>query len=55
MSLIDLGWSDYRISCYFRVDPVKVSALRAYYGLLGHAQESWVSRMRRRHRLESEA
>ena len=36
VSLIDLGWSDYRIACYFRVDPVKVSALRAYYGLVGH-------------------
>ena len=55
MSLIDLGWSDYRIACNFRVDPVKVSALRAYYGLVGHAQESWVSRMRRRNRFESEA
>ena len=55
VSLIDLGWSDYRIACYFCVEPVKVSALRAYYGLVGHAQESWVSRMRRRHRLESEA
>ena len=57
VSLIDLGWSDYRIACYFCVDPVKVSALRAYYGLVGHghAQESWVSRMRRRNRLESEA
>ena len=28
MSLIDLGWSDYRIASYFCVDPVKVSALR---------------------------
>ena len=57
VSLIDLGWSDYRIACYFCVDPVKVSALRAYYGLVGNgpAQESWVSRMRRRNRLESEA
>ena len=55
VSLIDLGWSDYRIACYFCVEPVKVSALRAYYGLVGHAQESWVSRMRRRHRLQSEA
>ena len=57
VSLIELGWSDYRIACYFRVDPVKVSALRAYYGLVGHGHghESWVSRMRRRNRLESEA
>ena len=28
VSLIDLGWSDYRIACYFGVEPVKVSALR---------------------------
>ena len=55
MSLIDLGWLDYRIACNFRVDSVKVSALRAYYALVGHAQESWVSRMRRRNRFESEA
>ena len=27
VSLIDLGWSDYRIACYFRVSPVKVLAL----------------------------
>ena len=32
VSLIDLGWSDTRIAGYFCVDPVKVSALRAYYG-----------------------
>ena len=39
-SLIDLGWSDYRIACYFCVEPVKVSALRAYFGLVGHPQDS---------------
>ena len=54
VSLIDLGWSDSRIACYFGVEPVKVSALRAYYGLVGQAQDSWVWRMRRRNRLESE-
>jgi hypothetical protein len=27
VSLIDLGWSDNRIACYFGVEPVKVSAL----------------------------
>jgi hypothetical protein len=32
--IIDLGWSDYRIAYYFGVEPVKVSALRAYYGLV---------------------
>ena len=35
VGLIDLGWSDGRIACYFGVEPVKVSALRAYYGLVG--------------------
>jgi hypothetical protein len=54
VSLIDLGWSDNRIACYFGVEPVKVSALRAYYGLVDRAQDSWVWRMRRRNRLESE-
>ena len=39
VSLIDLGWSDYRIACYFCVDSVKVSGLRAYYGLVGHAED----------------
>jgi hypothetical protein len=34
VSLINLGWSDYRIACHFDVEPVKVSALRAYYGLV---------------------
>jgi hypothetical protein len=34
VGLIDLGWSDYRIAYYFGVEPVKVSALRAYYGLV---------------------
>jgi hypothetical protein len=54
LSLIDLGWSDNRIACYFGVEPVKVSALRGYYGLVDHAQDSWVWRMRRRNRLERE-
>lgn len=52
--LIDLGWSDNRIACCFGVEPVKVSALRAYYGLVAHAQDSWVWRMRRRNRSQSE-
>ena len=54
VSLIDLGWSDNRIACHFDVEPVKVSALRVYYGLVVHAQDSWLWRMRRRKRLESE-
>jgi hypothetical protein len=54
VSLIDLGWSNNQIACYFGVKPVKVSALRAYYGLVDCAQDSWVWRMRRRNRLESE-
>ena len=54
VSLIDLGWSDNRIACYFGVEPVKVSALRAYYGLIDQAQDSWVWRMRRRSRLETQ-
>jgi hypothetical protein len=33
-SLIDLGIPDDRIASYFGVEPVKVSALRAYYGLV---------------------
>ena len=33
-SLIDLGISDDRIARYFGVERVKVSALRAYYGLV---------------------
>ena len=33
-SLVDLGLSDNRIARYFGVEPVKVSALRAYYGLV---------------------
>jgi hypothetical protein len=37
VSLINLGWSDYRIACHFGVGPVKVSALRAYYGLVDQA------------------
>ena len=39
VSLIDLGWSDNRIACYFGVAPLRVSALRAYYGLIDQAQE----------------
>ena len=54
VSLIDLGWSDNRIACYFGVAPLRVSALRAYYGLIDQAQNSWVWRMRRRNRLESQ-
>jgi hypothetical protein len=54
VSLIDLGWSDNRIACYFGVAPLRVSALRAYYGLIDQAQDSWVCRMRRRNRLESQ-
>ena len=33
-SLVDLGLSDNRIARYFGVEPVKVSALRDYYGLV---------------------
>ena len=33
-SLVDLGLSDDRIARYFGVEQVKVSALRAYYGLV---------------------
>ena len=33
VSLIDLGWSDYWIACYFGVQQSKLSGLRAYYGL----------------------
>ena len=40
VGLIDLGWSDNRIACHFDVEPVKVSALRAYYGLVDQAQDS---------------
>jgi hypothetical protein len=40
VSLIDIGWSDNRIARYFGVEPVKVSALRAYYGLVDQAQDS---------------
>ena len=54
VSLIDLGWSDNRIACYFGVEPVKVSALRVYYGLVDQAPRPWVWRMRRRNRLESQ-
>jgi hypothetical protein len=54
VSLIDLGWSDNRIACYFGVESVKVSALRAHHGLIDHAQGSWIWQMRERNRLESE-
>ena len=37
-SLIDLGWSDYRIASYFGVEEPKLSGLRAYYGLANRAQ-----------------
>ena len=33
-SLVDLGLLDDQIARYFGVDQVKVSALRAYYGLV---------------------
>ncbi len=49
-----LGWSDMRIACYFGVEPVKVLALREYYGFVDRAQNSWVWRMRRRDRMKSE-
>jgi uncharacterized protein (DUF433 family) len=35
VSLVDLGWSDYRIAHHFGVEQSKVSGLRAYYGLVG--------------------
>jgi hypothetical protein len=54
VSLIDLGWSDNRIACYFGVEPVKVSALRVYYGLVDQAPDFWAWRMSRRNRLESQ-
>jgi hypothetical protein len=41
VNAINLGWSDNRIACYFGVEPVKVSALRAYFGLVDRAQDSW--------------
>jgi hypothetical protein len=53
-SLIDLGWSDNRIAWHFGVEAVKVSALRAYYGLIGCVHDTWVRRMRRRNRLQGE-
>jgi hypothetical protein len=34
VSLIDLGWSDYRIADHFGVEQSKISGLRAYYGLV---------------------
>ena len=54
VSLIDLGWSDNRIACYFGVESMKVSALRAHHGLIDRAQDSWIWQMRERNRLESE-
>ena len=46
-SLIDLGISDDRIARYFGVNTVKVSALRAYYGLADteHAEPDLVKDM----------
>ena len=52
--LIELGWSDNGIACYFGVEPVKVSALRAHHGLIDHAKNSWIWLMRERNRLQSE-
>jgi hypothetical protein len=52
--LIDLGWSDNWIACHFAVEGVKVSALRAYYGLIDCDQDTWVRRMRQRNRLQGE-
>ena len=43
-SLIDLGWSDYRIASYFGVEEPKLSGLRAYYGLANRAQTPTVGR-----------
>ena len=41
VSLIDLGWSDYRIACYFRVSPVKVLAhWLAMPKIMGFADET---------------
>jgi hypothetical protein len=40
VSLIDLGWSDYRIAHHFGVEQSKVSGLRAYYGLVDSARKS---------------
>ena len=53
LALISLGWSDYRIACHFCVEREKVSGLRAYFGLVQRAEDSWVWRMRRRNRLAS--
>jgi hypothetical protein len=38
VSLIDLGWSDYRIAHHFGVEQSKVLGLRAYYGLVDSAE-----------------
>ena len=51
VSLIDLDWSDNRIACHFDVEPVKVSALRVYYGLVVHAQNSFRAIEQRRLRM----
>src|SRR5262245_29454232 len=51
VNLIDLGWSDYRIACHFGVEREKVSGLRAYFGLVQRAEDTWVWRMRCRNRL----
>jgi hypothetical protein len=39
-SLIDLGLSNNQIASYFGVEPRRVSALRAYYGLANANSES---------------
>lgn len=43
-SLVDLGLLDDQIARYFGVDQVKVSALRAYYGLVDSSLEPEVVR-----------
>jgi hypothetical protein len=54
ISLIDLGWSDYRIACHFCIEPEKVSALRAYDGLVRQAHDPWVWQLRQRNRPKNE-
>ena len=43
VSLIDLGWSDYRIACYFCVDPEGIGPSRVLR-IGWPCPESWVSR-----------
>ena len=55
-SLIDLGVPDDRIARYFGVKRVKVSALRAYYGLVGVRNltpEDGVVPIQRWHRMDN--